>query len=209
MSAAVDTLHSADYTEVRHVVRSGVQLGILQSVLVGLFALVSRWLSGPGELVGEAFLLVIGVAITVTLPGLRTNARTIEGIAGAAGIGLMATATFLVVDVVLFQPLGLYTSRWLAIGGGSNWWYHPVWFMIGTYMAWMGAWALANQAARPSGVSPAEVVGGTIVLAVLWMVGAVLLKVPGATWGVGTFAVAILPAQALLVMVTWLGARRR
>ena len=82
------------------------------------------------------------------LPGLWTRARTIEGIAGAAGIGLAAAFVFMVIDVALFQPLGLWTNRWLEIGGGANWWYHPVWWMVGTYLTWMGALVQANQAAK-------------------------------------------------------------
>jgi len=209
MSSLVETVPTADHTDVRHVVRCGVQLGVLQAVLVAVFALISRWLAGPVELVGEALALAVGVAATIALPGIWTRARTIEGIAGAAGIGLMATAVFLVLDIVLLQPLGLYTSRWLAIGGGSNWWYHPVWFMVGTYMPWMGAWVLANQAGRSGGPNAAELVGGTIVLAAVVMAASVIFGFPGAGWDIGTFAIAILPAQALLVLITSLGARRR
>ena len=49
------------------------------------------------------------------------------------------------------RTFGTYTNRWLEIGGGSNWWYHPVWWMVGTFIPWMGAWLLANRTARTSG----------------------------------------------------------
>ena len=81
------------------------------------------------------------------LPGIWTRALTIEGIAGAAGIGLGAAFVFLLIDVVLLQNIGTYTNRWWQIGG-SNWWYHPIWWMVGTFLPWIGAWILANQAAR-------------------------------------------------------------
>jgi len=107
--------------------------------------------------------LVIGLAATVILPGLWTRARNIEGIAAAAGIGLAATVVFLLVDVALLQPFGAYTFRWRALGGGSNWWYHPVWWMVGTYLAWMGAFILANQTARNGRPS----VGGLVALVLI------------------------------------------
>ena len=140
--------HLADYTDVPHLVRSGVKLGVMQSVIVFLFALVSNRLSGPPELALDSLLLAVGVGATIVLPGAWTRARTIEGIAGGAGIGLIAAGTFLVIDVALFQPLGIYSNRWLEIGGGSNWWYHPVWWTVGTYLAWMGSWVQANQSAK-------------------------------------------------------------
>jgi len=147
MTSAVQSSTSADYTEVPFVVRSGVMLGILQSVLVFAFSFASRLLEGTPELIVRAIILLIGIGATTLLPGIWTRARTIEGIAGAAGIGLMATGVFLVVDALLLQNLGTYTNRWLAIGGGSNWWYHPVWWMVGTFLSWMGAWALTRYMA--------------------------------------------------------------
>lgn len=209
MTSAVGTAPAADYTELRHVLRSGARLGVAQSVIIALIGLASRQLSGSLELAALAILLVAGVAITITLPGMWTCARRIEGIAGAAGIGLFATVVFLIVDVAVFQPAGLYTNRWLEIGGGSNWWYHPVWWMVGTYMPWMGAWVLANQAARSGAPNPGALVVGTLVLAAVFMAVGVLLGVPGASWGVGTFGVSVLPAQAALTVITGLGARRQ
>jgi hypothetical protein len=208
MTSAVHAASTRDHTELRHVLRSSAILGVIQSVLVVGFALLSRILSGPLELVVQAAIVIVGVAATAVLPGIWTRAATIEGIAGAAGIGLGATAVFLVVDVVLLQPLGLYGNRWHEIGGGSNWWYHPVWWMVGTYLSWMGAWALANQTARSGAASPVAVIGGTVVIAAIVMAAAAVLGFPGAAFGVGSFSVAILPALAVMVVVTGLGARR-
>ena len=106
------------------------------------------------------------------------------------------------------QPLGVYTNRWLEIGGGSNWWYHPVWWMVGTYMPWLGAWVLANQTARAGAPNPVVLVAGTLLLAAVIMAAAAFVGFPGAGFGLGTFAVAVLPAQALLVVVTSMGARQ-
>ncbi len=208
MTSAVQATRDADHTELRHVLRSGTQLGVIQSVLIGVFALLQPRLDGVVELVVLGAILALGVAITITLPGLWTKARTIEGISGAAGIGLWATVVFLVIDLIVFQPFGFYTNRWLAIGGGSNWWYHPVWWMVGTYLPWLGAWVLANQAAKSGTTNPVALIVGTLVLAAIVMVVAVLVGFPGAAYGLGTFGVAVLPALALLVAITALGTRR-
>ncbi len=208
MTSAVQATRDADHTELRHVLRSGTQLGVIQSVLIGVFALLQPRLDGVVELVVLGAILALGVAITITLPGLWTKARTIEGISGAAGIGLWATVVFLVIDLIVFQPFGFYTNRWLAIGGGSNWWYHPVWWMVGTYLPWLGAWVLANQAAKSGTTNPVALIVGTLVLAAVVMVVGVLVGFPGAAYGLGTFGVAVLPALALLVAITALGTRR-
>jgi len=209
MTSATMATADHDHTELRHVLRAGTQLGVLQSVLVAIYAVASKLLSGPIELVVLALTLIIGVAATIALPGIWTKARQIEGIAGAAGIGLTAAAVFMVIDVIAFQPLGLYGNRWLEIGGGSNWWYHPVWWMVGTYVPWMGAWVLANQTTKSGSPNPTVLVAATLVLAAVIMALAALAGFPGARFGIGTFGVAVLPALAILVVATSLGARRR
>ena len=208
MTSAVQATRDADHTELRHVLRSGTQLGVIQSVLIGAFALLQPRLDGMVELLVLGAILVLGIAITITLPGLWTKARTIEGISGAAGIGLWATVIFLVVDVAVFQPFGFYTNRWLEIGGGSNWWYHPVWWMVGTFLPWLGAWVLANQAAKSGATNPVALIGGALVLAAIIMAAAVLLGFPGARYGLGAFGISVLPALAVLVAVTAMGTRR-
>ena len=95
-----------------------------------VFSLVNRHLDGPIEIVLLALILLAGLAAVMLLPGTWTRALTIEGIAGAAGIGLGAAFLFLLVDVALLQNIGTYTNRWWQIGG-SNWWYHPIWWMVG------------------------------------------------------------------------------
>src|SRR5437867_3495919 len=140
MTATMPMRATQDQTDLPTLVRGGVTLGLIQSALVAAFAVLEVRLDGVAELVVCGAILLAGVAVTIVLPGRWTRARTIEGIAGAAGIGLAAAWTFLVVDVVLFQPIHLYTNRWLEIGGGSNWWYHPVWWMVCTFMTWQGAW---------------------------------------------------------------------
>jgi hypothetical protein len=204
---AMDATH--DQTSLPNIIRSGIKLGLLQCVLIAAFGYLQPRLEGVAELLICGVILLIGIAATIVLPGQWTRARTIEGIAGAAGIGLAAAWVFLVVDVVAFQPLHLYTNRWLEIGGGSNWWYHPVWWMVGTYLTWQGGWIQANQAAKSGSASPIALVMGTLVLAAVCLAIGILLGVPHATWGLGGLAVAVLPALALFTALTSLGARRR
>ncbi len=152
-----------DRTDLANILRSGIALGLLQSALVARsdsFRCESR---APSSWSCVRVILLIGIALTISLPGLWTRARTIEGIAGAAGIGYAAAIVFLIVDVTLFQPLGLYSNRWLEIGGGSNWWYHPVWWMLGTYLPLMGAWVMANQTDRNGQPSAFSMVRGTFI----------------------------------------------
>ena len=107
MATAVELQRDIDRTDVPHIVRTSVQLGLLECLFVVLMSFVSRFLAGPVETVLLALLLIVGLALVSGLPGIWTRARTIEGIAGAAGIGLGATAVYLLVDVALLQPLGI------------------------------------------------------------------------------------------------------
>ena len=198
-----------DRTDLANILRSGVALGLLQCVLIALFGFIQVRVDGTVELVVCGVILLIGIALTIALPGLWTRARTLEGIAGAAGIGFASAIVFLIVDVVLFQPLGLWSSRWLEIGGGVNWWYHPVWWMVGTYLPTMGAWVLANQTRKNGQPSAFSLVVFTFVLAAIVLAIGGLIGFPGAHWGMGAFAVAIIPGLILLVILSGIGQNRR
>lgn len=208
MSSVVAARMDADQTNAAHIFQASVKLGILESVIVLLFALVSRMLEGVPELALEAVLLIAGLAAVAALPGIWTRARTIEGIAGAAGIGLGASVVFTLIDSFGFQQFHLYGHRWLDVGGGSNWWYLPVWWMVGTFIPWFGAWILANQADRNGAPNPGVMLITTFVLAIVVAVIAVVMHFPGAAWGIGTFGVAFLPGLALATLFSVLGARR-
>jgi len=208
MSAAVSTQAGFDQTDAPTIARASVRLGLMESAAVLLVSLILRYLDGPLGLGAAGVVIAVGLALLTVLPGSWTRARTIEGIAGAAGIGLGATVVFLIVDVALLQPIGTYSHRWLDIGGGSNWWYHPVWWMVGTYIPWFGAWILANQTSKSGSPSVPAALGMTFGMTVVCAAAAVLLKVPGAAWGLGTFAVAYLPGLALATLISVLGVRR-
>ncbi len=205
MQRVAEASRDFDVTDVPGVVAGSLKLGFLEAIVVLLFSLASRFLGGSVETVVCGLILVAGLAAVTFLPGLWTRPRTIEGIAGAAGIGLAAAVVFLFVDVILLQNIGTYTNRWLAIGGGSNWWYHPVWWMTGTFLPWMGAWILANQAERRGAGSPVAGMLMAVGVAVVLAVVAIVAHVPGAHWGLGTFGVAFLPGLALTALLSGLG----
>jgi hypothetical protein len=208
MTSAVRVSADFDHTDVPSIVRGAAKLGLLESVAVLLFSLVSRRLEGPLELTLEAAIVVLGLVAVIVLPGLWTRARTIEGIAGAAAIGLFAAVVYLLVDVILLQRIGTYTFRWRAIGGGSNWWYHPVWWMVGTYLPWLGAWILALQTAKTGAPSVGALLGLTLIGTILAAALAVLIGVPGASWTLPTFSIAVLPGLALALLASVPGSRR-
>lgn len=208
MTTAAELHGEHDITAVPAIVVGSVKLGLLESVLVLLFSLASRLPAGPLETIVCAIILLVGVAAVTLLPGLWVRPRTIEGIAGAAGIGLGAAGVFLLVDVILLQNIGTYSHRWLDVGGGSNWWYHPVWWMVGTFLPWMGGWMLANQLTRNGQLNIRNLVLSVLGLTLLVAVVAILIGVPGAGWNLGTFAVAVLPALALGTILTAVGKRR-
>ena len=208
MSAVVQPATGVEQTDLPLIRRAAVQLGAIESVFILAAGMVSKYLDGPVEQILLLLLITAGVLAVTFLPGIRTGARTIEGIASAAGIGLAATIVFLLVDISIFQPIGLWSNRWREIGGGSNWWYHPVWWMVGTYLPWLGAFTLANQAAKSGRSSPVAAaitaIGCTLLLGVI----AVLVHFPGAGWNLPTFGLAFLPGLALATLVSGLGARR-
>jgi len=208
MSAVAESTQSYDLGDVPLIVRSSIKLGIITAIFVFAFSLVSRYLSGTAEVALEALVLVVGVSLVAGLPAVWTKARTGEGIAAAAGVGLGATVTFMALDVILLQRIGTYTNRWLEIGGGSNWWYHPVWWMAGTFLAWMGAIILANHTIGTDSPSIPRMMVTPIVFAVVVGAVAVVIGFPGAAWSFPTFGIALLPGFAIAALFSTMGRRR-
>lgn len=207
MSSAVRANSGTDLTDLPYVLRSAVTLGVITAATVVAMSFITRFLAGPAEFGLGALALVAGLTAVTFLPGRWTRPRTIEGIAGAAGIGLASTIIFLVIDVALLQPTGIYTNRWLEIGGGSNWWYHPVWWMVGTFLAWMGAQILTSQA-RKGPVSIAKGMMTALGFGIGCWVLAVVVQFPGAGWNLGSFGVAFLPGVTLAAIAGAAGGRQ-
>lgn len=207
MASTVELTREYDRTDVPHIVRGSIQLGILEAFLVLVCSVITRFLDGPAETISLAIVVLVGLALVTGLPGLWTRARTIEGIAGAAGIGLGAAGVFLLTDVALLQPIGTYTNRWRELGGFSNWWYHPVWWMVGTYLPWMGSWVLAHQAEKGQRPSIVPMMAGALAFTVLVAIAAVLIHFPGAHWNLPTFGIAFLPGLALATLFSGINRR--
>jgi len=208
MSSAVRADSTSDLTDLPYVLRSAVILGGLTALIVVVMSFLTRLLEGAPEFALGAVVVLSGAAAVTFLPGRWTRPRTIEGIAGAAGIGLASTVVFLLIDVALLQPTGVYTNRWREIGGGSNWWYHPVWWMLGTFLAWMGAQILASQA-RKGTVSIPKAIATTLGFTVACWVAGVLMHFPSAGWNLSSLGVAYAPGVVLTAVVGALGGQRR
>lgn len=161
---------TTDRSEFRHILASGTVVGAITGVSVVAFIAISRILPAglSRDLLESALVLAAGSAVSL-LPGVRAVARTVEGIAGAAAIGLWGTVVFMAIDIVLLRPFKAYPWTWDAIGGGSSWWYLPIWWMLGTFLAWMGGMLTAGRSARGE-VSMAQlaipVVAGAVVVTV-------------------------------------------
>lgn len=208
MATAVQLDAGYDNTGIPLVVRGAITLAVLQALAVVIVSVITKALGGTVEHALTGGVVFIGAMVTIFYPGTLTRPRTIDGIAGAAGIGLAATWIFLLIDAFLLQTFHVYTNRWHQIGGGSIWWYLPVWWMVGTYLSWMGGWILAHQANKSGSASvPAAVVLVSVTSAICGVV-AILTHFPGASWNVPTFAVAMLPGLALANIVGALGTRR-
>jgi hypothetical protein len=138
-----------DRSEFRHVLLSGTWIGIITAVAVIVYLLFARVLPNGiiAGLVETIIVLAAGVFVTF-LPGSYAVARSTQGIASAAAIGLWGTVVFMAIDIVLLRPFRAFPWTWDAVGGGSTWWYLPIWWMLGTLLAWLGALVTAGRVAR-------------------------------------------------------------
>jgi len=78
----------------------------------------------------------------------------------------------------VLRQLHAFPWTWDDIGGGSNWWYLPIWWMLGTFLAWMGGLHTATRAAR--GRTSFSSLAAPVVIGALVLAGiATVLHVPG------------------------------
>jgi len=143
------TSATVDRSEFRHILLSGTIVGAVTAAAVVLFLLVSRLLS-PGIVASVLLMLIVlaGGVAAAFLPGFFAASRTVHGVASAAAIALWGTITFMAIDIILLRPFKAFPWTWDAIGGGSTWWYLPIWWMLGTFVGWMGAIVTAGRATR-------------------------------------------------------------
>ena len=195
------TSATVDRSEFRHVLQSGTIVGAATAVAVILFLVVSRVLS-PGILTSVLLMIIVlaGGVAAAFLPGFFATSRTVQGVASAAAIGLWGTIAFMAIDIILLRPFRAFPWTWDAIGGGSTWWYLPVWWMLGTFVAWMGAIVTAGRAARGGDTSISSLalpaVGGGLGLGLGLGLGGVLFMPIAA----GAGFVATLVLFALIVL---------
>ena len=200
MSAPAAPLPS-DRSDFRTVTLGGAGIGLVTGVAVVFFLAASQRVPDAGGLrdAVEALIVLAAGVMVAFLPASWTVPRSTEGIAGAAAIGLVGTIVFSAIDIIVLRPFKAYPWTWDAIGGGSTWWYLPVWWMLGTFLAWMGAIVTAGAAARGETtlarralpVGTATVIGAVVGRLALG------LALPVATGGAFTVVLAALAVLAL------------
>jgi len=203
MTAPAETAQD-ERVDARTIVASGVKLGMLTTVGVVAFALLSRVMDGTVETVVQSVLLLAGGVVFAFLPAVWTRPRTADGIAWASLVGLLGALVFTVLDTALLRPFDLYHWTWDEIGGGSGFWYIPVWWMGSAFIAWLGSWIMAASAvvATPSVIRAA---GVTVAIGlVLFGVLAVTIAPPTSA----VMALAFTLALAVHVPVAVVRARR-
>src|SRR5437667_7980906 len=191
---------ASDRSDFRTVTVGGAKLAVATAVAVVAFLAASRLVPiAAGTRGGVQALIVLAAGVAVAfLPAQWTAARSTEGIAGAAAMGLVGTVVFSVIDIVLLRPFKAYPWTWDAIGGGSPWWYLPIWWMLGTFAAWMGGIVTAAGAAATLGRRALPPIAATIVVALIVRLAGVTLALPVATGGAFTLVLAALALVALV-----------
>jgi hypothetical protein len=140
---------TVDRSEFRHVLFSGAIVGAVTAGAVIVYLIVARFVP-PGIIAAllETIVVLVAAVLATFLPGFFATSRTVQGVAGAAAIGLWGTIVFMAIDIILLRPFKAYPWTWDAVGGGSTWWYLPIWWMLGTLLAWWGGLVTAGRAAR-------------------------------------------------------------
>jgi hypothetical protein len=190
---------STDRSDFRHVLLSGTKVGALTAAGVVLYLLASAFLpAGAARVTAQTIVVLATATAAGLLPGRWVSARSAEGVAGAAATGLWGTVVFMAIDIVVLRPVQAYPWTWDAIGGGSSWWYLPIWWMLGTFVAWMGGlYAASRREADNLVAAAAPVVAGAVVIAAV-------AAVAGCPWpfpvNAGAGFVATLTALALVAV---------
>jgi hypothetical protein len=145
ISAPVTT----DRSNFTSVLVNGTKVGLGIGVLVVVFLAVTRLgPAGTGLAAIQTLIVLAGGVLAGLFPGQWVVARETEGVAGAAAVGLWGTVVFSAFDIIFLRNFHAFPWTWDAIGGGSTWWYLPIWWMLGTYLAWMGGMLVAGRNAR-------------------------------------------------------------
>jgi hypothetical protein len=155
---------AGERSDVRTIVTGGAKLGVATAVGVTAFALLSRIMTGMVETVVQSALVFAGVAVFAYAPAAWVRPRGIDSIAWASLLSLLGSLFFTVVDTAVLRPVELYHWTWDQIGGGSGFWYIPVWWMGAAFLAWLGSWAWSRGGGGSPFVRGGQTVGVGIVL---------------------------------------------
>lgn len=176
MTSVADMISAAEtssaHPDWRVIVRAGVQVGVVTAVGVAVFALLSRGMAGTPETLVQSIMVLTGAAVFSYFPSMLLRPRDADSIAWVTLIGLLGALVFTIIDTVIFRPMNLYHWTWDAIGGGSGFWYIPVWWMGSAFLAWLGAWVVAISSREADGQVPA-IAGQTVGIGVV--LGAILM----------------------------------
>ena len=193
-----------DRSDFLTVTLGGAGVGLVTGVAVVAFLAASRSVPETAGARGvvEALIVLAAGVLAAFLPATWTAPRGADGIAGAAAIGLVGTIVFSAIDIIVLRPFKAYPWTWDAIGGGSSWWYLPVWWMLGTFLAWMGG--IVTAAATPRGGSETTLARRALPVVIATVIGAVAARLlafgialPVATGGAFTVAIAAFAIVAL------------
>ena len=204
MTSAVQPV--TDRADVRTIVGGGAVLGALTTVGVAVFALASRPLSGMTETVVQSALILLGAAVFCYFPAARVRPANVDGIAWAALLGLMGALFFTAFDTVLLRPLSVYHWTWDQVGGGSGFWYIPVWWMGSATLAWLGGWITTFAKADDAERSLLPTVVTTVIIGII--VFAVLVGLRIAPAHSAVMALGVTLGLPIHVLGAWLRARR-
>jgi len=198
MSATVAPAAS-DRSDFRTVTLGGAKIGVATAIAVVAFLAAVRLVPIAGGLRGGVLVLIVLAAglAAAFLPAEWTAARSTEGIAGAAAVGLVGTVVFSAIDIVLLRPFKAYPWTWDAIGGGSTWWYLPIWWMLGTFLAWMGGIVTAASGEATLARRALPAVAGTIIVAAIGRLAGATVAFPVVTGAAFTLVLAALALVAL------------
>jgi hypothetical protein len=201
MSATAAPTRS-DRSDFRTVTTGGALIGVATAVAVVAYLAVSRLVPiGGGLRGGLEALIVLATGVTVAfVPAQWTGARGPEGIAGTAALGLVGTVVFSAIDIVVLRPFKAYPWTWDAIGGGSTWWYLPVWWMLGTFLAWMGGIVTAAGGAGvelPLARRALPALAATVIAVTVARLAGLPVALPVATGGAFTIALVALALVTL------------
>lgn len=190
----------ADRVDWKLVVSSGIKLGILTSIGVAAFAFLSRGMSGSAEVIVQSILVLVGGVVFSFAPAMFLTPTEVDTISWTAMIGLLGALTYTVVDVVLFRPIGLYHWTWDQIGGGSGYWYHPVWWMGAAFLAWLGSWVVSNGGGegRVGAAAVGAVIAGVVVSALLMVTGITPFHSAAVALGFTIGLTALVPISAVM-----------